>query len=125
MKKLLIALVATLVAVSVGLIGGTIVGILSAYFGGLVDLALMRFMELLFSFPAILLAIVLMASLGTSILNAMIAIGIIFIYAGKLLRPQVQSSRLTEVLPVFSALVIACAGLVICYGALDQAGIFG
>jgi peptide/nickel transport system permease protein len=67
------------VAVSVGLFGGTIIGILSAYFGGLVDLALMRLMELLFSFPAILLAVVLMASLGTSILNAMIAIGIIFI----------------------------------------------
>ena len=39
----------------------------------------MRLMELLFSFPAILLAVILMASLGTSILNAMIAIGIIFI----------------------------------------------
>jgi peptide/nickel transport system permease protein len=39
----------------------------------------MRFMELLFSFPAILLAVILMASLGTSMLNAMIAIGIIFI----------------------------------------------
>ncbi len=67
------------VAVSVGLLGGTIIGIVSAYFGGLVDLALMRLMELLFSFPAILLAIVLMASLWTSILNAMVAIGIIFI----------------------------------------------
>jgi peptide/nickel transport system permease protein len=43
------------------------------------DMILMRFMELLFSFPAILLAIVLMAVLGTSILNAMTAIGIIFI----------------------------------------------
>ena len=40
---------------------------------------LMRLMELLFSFPAILLAVILMASLGTSIFNAMIAIGIIFI----------------------------------------------
>jgi peptide/nickel transport system permease protein len=39
----------------------------------------MRLTELRFSFPAILLAIVLMASLGTSVLNAMIAIGIIFI----------------------------------------------
>jgi peptide/nickel transport system permease protein len=68
-----------LVAVGVGLVGGTIIGVVSAYFGGLVDLALMRLMELLFSFPAILLAIVLMASLGTSTLNAMIAIGIIFI----------------------------------------------
>ena len=36
-------------------------------------------MELLFSFPAILLAVILLASLGTSILNAMLAIGIIFI----------------------------------------------
>lgn len=67
------------VAVSVGLFGGAFIGIISGYFGGLLDLALMRLMELLFSFPAILLAIVLMASLGTSILNAMIAIGIIFI----------------------------------------------
>src|SRR5262252_4575262 len=68
-----------LVAVGVGLVGGTLIGIVAAYFGGLVDLALMRLMELLFSFPAILLAVVLMASLGTSILNAMLAIGIIFI----------------------------------------------
>lgn len=67
------------VAVSVGLIGGAIIGITAGYFGGVMDMALMRFMELLFSFPAILLAIVLMAVLGTSILNAMTAIGIIFI----------------------------------------------
>lgn len=68
-----------LIAVSVGLAGGTLIGLIAAYFGGVVDAVLMRLMELLFSFPAILLAVVLMASLGTSILNAMIAIGIIFI----------------------------------------------
>jgi peptide/nickel transport system permease protein len=68
-----------LVAVAVGATGGMIVGILSAYLGGIVDLGLMRLMELLFSFPAILLAVVLMASLGTNVLNAMIAIGIVFI----------------------------------------------
>ena len=68
-----------LVAVSVGALGGTVIGVLAAYIGGATDVLLMRLMELLFSFPAILLAIVLMASLGTNILNAMIAIGIIFI----------------------------------------------
>ena len=68
-----------LIAVTVGLTGGTLIGLIAAYFGGLIDLLLIRLMELLFSFPAILLAVVLMASLGTSILNAMIAIGIIFI----------------------------------------------
>jgi peptide/nickel transport system permease protein len=67
------------IAVAVGLIGGTLIGLVAAYFGGWVDAALMRLMELLFSFPAILLAVILMASLGTSVLNAMLAIGIIFI----------------------------------------------
>ncbi|WP_336802122.1 ABC transporter permease [Kaistia sp. MMO-174] len=68
-----------LLAVSVGLVGGTLIGMTAAYFGGLVEQVLMRAMDLLFSFPAILLAVVLMASLGTSVLNAMIAIGIVFI----------------------------------------------
>lgn len=67
------------IAAGVGLVFGTLIGVSAAYFGGWVDLLLMRFMELLFSFPAILLAVVLMASLGTSIFNAMIAIGIVFI----------------------------------------------
>jgi ABC-type dipeptide/oligopeptide/nickel transport system permease subunit len=74
-----ISIEVALVAVGVGLLGGTIIGILAAYFGGWIDIVLMRFMELLFSFPAILLAVILMASLGTSMLNAMLAIGIIFI----------------------------------------------
>lgn len=67
------------IAAGIGLICGTLIGVTAAYFGGIVDLVLMRLMELLFSFPAILLAVVLMASLGTSVLNAMIAIGIVFI----------------------------------------------
>ena len=74
-----ISMQVALIAVTVGLVGGTLIGLVAAYFGGIVDLVLMRVMELLFSFPAILLAVVLMASLGTSVLNAMIAIGIVFI----------------------------------------------
>jgi peptide/nickel transport system permease protein len=74
-----ISIQVAVVAVTVGFAGGTLIGLVAAYFGGIVDLALMRLMELLFSFPAILLAVVLMASLGTSILNAMVAIGIIYI----------------------------------------------
>ena len=73
--SMMVAVLASLI----GLVFGTLIGTLAAYFGGAVDLVLMRLMEILFSFPAILLAIVLMASLGTNILNAMIAIGIIFI----------------------------------------------
>lgn len=80
------------VAVSVGLVGGTLVGLVAAYFGGWIDLVLMRAMEVLFSFPAILLAVVLMASLGTDVLNAMIAIGIVFIPGfSRLARASTQS----------------------------------
>ena len=61
-----ISMQVALVAVGVGLVGGTVIGVVAAYFGGWVDLVLMRLMELLFSFPAILLAVILMASLGTS-----------------------------------------------------------
>src|SRR5437899_11630729 len=67
------------VAVSVGVIGGGVIGIAAGYFGGPVDMVLMRFMELLFSFPPILLAIVLIAVLGSSTLNAMTAMGLTFI----------------------------------------------
>jgi peptide/nickel transport system permease protein len=74
-----ISVTVALVAVGVGFVVGTAIGLVSAYIGGVADLALMRLMELLFSFPAILLAVILMASLGTSTLNAMLAIGIIFI----------------------------------------------
>jgi peptide/nickel transport system permease protein len=74
-----ISLQVALIAVAVGLVGGTLIGVVAAYFGGWVDAVLMRLMELLFSFPAILLAVILMASLGTSVLNAMLAIGIIFV----------------------------------------------
>jgi peptide/nickel transport system permease protein len=67
------------IAAGIGLVFGAVIGVTAAYFGGMIDMILMRFMDLLFSFPAILLAVVLMASLGTSVLNAMIAIGIVFI----------------------------------------------
>ena len=74
-----ISIVVGLIAVAIGMTGGTVIGVAAAYFGGLIDNLLMRLMDILFSFPAILLAVILMASLGTSILNAMLAIGIIFI----------------------------------------------
>ena len=66
-------------AVLVGLTGGVVVGVLAAYYGGYVDQILMRFMDIVFCFPAILLAVILMANFGTSVFNAMLAIGIIFI----------------------------------------------
>lgn len=73
------SLLVAVTAASIGLTLGTLIGMMAAFLGGVADVTLMRLMDLLFSFPAMLLAIVLMASLGTSIFNAMLAIGLVFI----------------------------------------------
>lgn len=74
-----ISLAVGVVAASIGFLFGTAIGILAAYAGGWVDAVLMRAMDVVFTFPAMLLAIVLMASLGTNVMNATLAIGIVFI----------------------------------------------
>jgi peptide/nickel transport system permease protein len=53
---------------------GAILGVASAYFGGKTDLILQRFMDLLLSFPLIILALVVVAVLGTGTLNVILAI---------------------------------------------------
>ncbi|MFQ6088445.1 MAG: ABC transporter permease, partial [Candidatus Methanofastidiosia archaeon] len=57
---------------------GIVFGVLSGYFGGGVDHIIMRFVDILFAFPALLLAIVIVAVLGTGLEKAMIAIGIVY-----------------------------------------------
>lgn len=73
--SILTSLVASLVAVIIGTALGTIAG----YFGGYPDTIIMRFMDVLLAMPGILLAIAIIAALGTSIVNVVIAIGINYI----------------------------------------------
>ena len=65
-----------LMSVSIGLIFGTSMGVLSAYYGGLVDTIIMRFIDALLAFPGILLALVVIAVLGPGLFNVMLAVGI-------------------------------------------------
>ena len=65
-----------LMSVSIGLIFGTTMGVLSAYYGGLVDTIIMRFIDALLAFPGILLALVVIAVLGPGLFNVMLAVGI-------------------------------------------------
>jgi peptide/nickel transport system permease protein len=53
---------------------GALIGVASAYFGGRIDLFLQRIMDVLLSFPLIILALALVAILGNSIPNLIIAI---------------------------------------------------
>ncbi|KAB2333360.1 ABC transporter permease [Cytobacillus depressus] len=70
-----ISLVVGITAVSLGLIGGIILGLLGGYYKKL-DGIIMRIVDLLFSFPGILLAMLIIAILGTSLVNVAIAISI-------------------------------------------------
>ncbi len=59
-----------------GATGGAIIGVGSAYFGGKVDLYVQRLMDIFLSFPLIILALALVAILGNSIPNVIMAITI-------------------------------------------------
>ncbi|MEX0744884.1 MAG: ABC transporter permease [Phycisphaeraceae bacterium] len=72
--SLQVAGVSVLLALAVG---GTL-GVLAGYFGGLVDEALSRLTDMMFAFPDIVLALVIMAVLGESRTNLMIAIGVVY-----------------------------------------------
>lgn len=65
------------VVVSVALVVGVILGLIAGFFRGRVDTIIMRLMDIILSFPSLLLALVLVAILGPSLINAMIAIAIV------------------------------------------------
>jgi len=67
-----------LVAVGIALVAGVVLGLVAGYYRGLVDDVVMRCMDVLFAFPAILLAIAVMAIRGRGATNAMIAIGVVY-----------------------------------------------
>ncbi len=58
---------------------GTLIGAISAYAGGWLDNFLMRTMDVLMAFPSLLLAIAIVSILGTGLINALLAIGIVSI----------------------------------------------
>ncbi len=58
---------------------GISMGIISGYMGGVIDLIIMRFVDIILAFPPLLLALVIVAALGTGIERAMLAIAIIYI----------------------------------------------
>ncbi len=56
---------------------GVTIGLISGYYGGYVDSIIMRLLDIIFAFPMLLLALVLVAMLGPSLRNVLIAIGFV------------------------------------------------
>jgi len=72
------SLLTSSLAVILSLILGGTIGLLAAYYRGLFDRIIMRFMDILFAFPILLLAIGIIAVIGPSIWGAAIAIAIVY-----------------------------------------------
>ncbi len=66
-------------SVAISVVFGVPLGLLSGYFKGLTDTIIMRFIDALYAFPPLLLSLVLVAMLGPSMYNVMIAVGVIMI----------------------------------------------
>ncbi len=83
-----------LFAVAVGAIFGIPIGLISGYYGGKIDSVVMRLIDLMLAFPSLLLAICIVAILGPSLVNAVIAIGLVSIPPfARLVRARVLGER--------------------------------
>lgn len=71
-----VSLVVGLISVSVSLLVGGSLGAFAGFYGGRVDNVIMRVMDVFLAVPSILLAITIVAALGTNLVNVMLAIGV-------------------------------------------------
>lgn len=73
-----VSLAVSFASVVLALAGGGAAGIASGYYGGPIDGLLMRVMDVIFAFPAVLLAIAIMAVAGTAVWTVIVAIGVVY-----------------------------------------------
>lgn len=134
-----IAVTAVLISIVVGLP----LGMVSGYFGGRIDNVLMRLVDTLLAFPALLLALTISAVLGPNLQNTIIAIGVAFtpylarIVRGEALRvaqmPYVEAARsagttdlfilIRHVLPNILPAIIVQATISLAFAILAEAGL--
>lgn len=91
--SLVVGFAAVLIAMSIGVLLGLITG----YYRGPADSVIMRFIDVLMAFPAVLLAIAVIAALGPSLMNAMLAVAVVGIpYYTRIVRSGVLAMRERE-----------------------------
>lgn len=120
-----------LVLVAAAMVIGSAVGAVAGYFGGWVDEILMRLTDLVMAFPTVILAMVVAASLGPSLLNAVIAATVVtwpqyarvtrsivltvrsqnYVIASRMLGVSPVRSLLTEIMPNVAGPILVLATL--------------
>jgi len=109
-----ISLLVGLAVVSVSSVVGMLVGSIAGYFGGRVDDVISRFVDVLMAFPGILLAIALVAVLGPSLTNVVLALSVIgWVGYARLVRGQALRAREFDFVHAARALGAGSARVVI------------
>ncbi len=86
-----------IIAVAISVLIGVTLGIISGFFGGWVDVIIMRLVDITYSFPFLLFAIAIMTILGPGMINVFIAIGIInWAWFARVTRGSVLAARQQE-----------------------------
>jgi peptide/nickel transport system permease protein len=92
-----ISLLVGLVVVGVSSVVGTVMGAIAGYFGGVIDEIISRVIEILLAFPGLLLAIAIVAVLGPSLVNVVLALTVIgWVGYARLVRAQALRVRELE-----------------------------
>lgn len=109
-----ISIVVGISTVTIALVLALAIGIPSAFWGGTADLIVQRIVDMMLSFPGLLFALLVAATLGPSLTNVIISIALGKTAAGiRLVRGMVLSEREKEY--VMSARVIGCSKARICF----------
>jgi peptide/nickel transport system permease protein len=129
--------------VGLALMLGSLIGMTAAYFGRLYDLLVMRLMDLLFAFPAFVLALFLMVIIGFGVVNVTIAIALVYVPIFARLahsmtlavreEAYVQAARAMgqpplrllarEILPNIAAPLMVQASIGVAFGVIIEAGL--
>lgn len=132
-----------LVAVGVSLIAGTLIGLCAGYYGGWLEDVLMRTMDALRAFPALVLALSINAVLGPGIGNVMVAIGVVsmptfarlthaqtlsarereYVHAARVTGAGAWRTMIRHILPNIAAPLIVQASLAVAFAILAEAGL--
>jgi peptide/nickel transport system permease protein len=96
-----------LASIVVAVVAGVLLGLPAGFFGGTMDMVIMRFIDVLLAFPSVLLALSIVALLGPSLANVVLAVGIATIPVfTRMVRASVLSVR--ELPYIESARAIGC-----------------
>jgi dipeptide transport system permease protein len=138
-----LSLVIGIAVVSISVVIGTVLGLLAGYYKGLLEITIMRMMDIILTLPSLLLAIVIVAILGPGLINAMLAVAIVVLphyvriaraaVMAEASRDYVTAARMggaghlrlmfSEILPNCAAPLIVQASLGISTAILDAAAL--